>query len=56
MRERRGLTRNLPVLLVVDHDPNSLDLLLSDLSRRFGNDFTMRGETSPTAGLSVLER
>jgi thioredoxin reductase (NADPH) len=46
--------RNLPVLFVVDRDPNSLDVLLSDLSRRFGNDFTVRGESSPAAALAVL--
>jgi thioredoxin reductase (NADPH) len=46
--------RNLPVLFVVDHDLHSLDLLLSDLSRRFGNDFTVKGESLPAVGLSVL--
>src|SRR3954447_11299423 len=45
----------LPVLFVVDEDPYSLDVLLSDLSRRFGNYFTVRGETSPEAALSALE-
>ena len=45
----------LPVLFVVDHDPSSLDVLLSDLSRRFGNDFTVRGETSPEAALAALQ-
>jgi len=44
----------LPVLFVVDHDPNSLDVLLSDLSRRFGHDFIVRGETSPEAALAEL--
>jgi thioredoxin reductase (NADPH) len=44
----------LPVLFVVDHDSNSLDVLLSDLSRRFGNDFTVRGETSPEAADAAL--
>ena len=44
----------LPVLFVVDHDPNSLEVLLSDLSRRFGNDFAVRGETSPEAALAAL--
>jgi hypothetical protein len=29
-------------------------VLLSDLSRRFGNDFTVRGETSPEAALAAL--
>lgn len=44
----------LPVLFVVDHDPNSLDVLLADLSRRFGNDFTVSGETSSEAALAAL--
>jgi thioredoxin reductase (NADPH) len=44
----------LPVLFVVDHDSSSLDVLLSDLSRRFGNDFTVRGETSPEAAHVAL--
>ena len=44
----------LPVLFVVDRDPNSLGVLLSDLSRRFGNDFTVRGETSPEAAHAAL--
>jgi thioredoxin reductase (NADPH) len=45
---------NLPVLFVVDHDRTSLDALVADLSRRFGNDFMVRGETSPSAALGVL--
>jgi thioredoxin reductase (NADPH) len=45
----------LPVLFVIDHDPSSLDVLLSDLSRRFGNDFALRGETSTEAALAALQ-
>jgi thioredoxin reductase (NADPH) len=45
----------LPVLFVVDHDPSSLEVLLSDLSRRFGNDFTLKGDTSPEAALGTLQ-
>ncbi|HEX4188984.1 MAG TPA: FAD-dependent oxidoreductase [Solirubrobacteraceae bacterium] len=45
----------LPVLFVVDHDPNSLDAMVSDLSGRFGNDFAVRGKTSPDAALVALE-
>jgi thioredoxin reductase (NADPH) len=45
---------NLPVLFVVDHDRTSLYALLFDLSRRFGNDFMVRGETTPAAALGVL--
>ena len=44
----------LPVLLVVDHNPGALDVLLSDLSRRFGNDFAVRGTTSPEEALTAL--
>jgi thioredoxin reductase (NADPH) len=43
-----------PVLFVLDRDRNSLDVLLSDLARRYGNDFTVTGETSPDAALSAL--
>src|ERR1700729_631725 len=43
-----------PVLFVVDRDPHSLEVLLSDLSRRFGNDFTLKGEASPELALSAL--
>ena len=43
-----------PVLFVVDQDPASLNLLLFDLSRRFGNSFTVMGETSPQAALAAL--
>jgi len=57
MTPRRWPTRspsNLPVLFVVDHDRTSLDALLSDLSRRFGNDFMVSGETSAAAALGAL--
>jgi thioredoxin reductase (NADPH) len=49
---RRG---PLPVLFVVDRDPDSLAVLLSDLSRRFGSDFTVVGESSPEAALAALQ-
>ena len=42
------------MLFVVDRDPSSLEVLLSDLARRFGNDFTVRGETSPEAAHGAL--
>src|SRR5947209_6611037 len=45
----------LPVLFVVDHDASSLEVLLSDLSRRFGNDFSVRGETSRNAAIAALQ-
>jgi thioredoxin reductase (NADPH) len=44
-----------PVLFVLDHDPNSLDVLLDDLERRFGHDFAVRGDTSPEAALAALK-
>ena len=45
-----------PVLFVLDHDRTSLDVLLSDLARRFGNDFTVRGDTSPEMALCALQQ
>jgi thioredoxin reductase (NADPH) len=44
-----------PVLFVVDRDPNSLQVMLSDLSGRFGKDFTVRGETVPEVALAALQ-
>jgi thioredoxin reductase (NADPH) len=44
----------LPAVFVVDHEQTSLDVLLSGLSRRFGNDFVVRGETSPALALDAL--
>ena len=49
-----GQSSDLPVLFVVDHDRGSLDVLLFDLSRRFGNSFAVMGETSPQAALESL--
>jgi thioredoxin reductase (NADPH) len=45
----------LPVLFVVDRDPNSLEAMLSDLSGRFGKDFRVAGETSQEAALAALQ-
>jgi thioredoxin reductase (NADPH) len=44
-----------PVLFVLDRDHNSLKVLLAGLTRRFGNDFTVAGESSPATALAVLE-
>jgi thioredoxin reductase (NADPH) len=44
-----------PVLFVLDHRQRSLHVVLSALSRRFGNDFTVTGETSAQAALCALE-
>jgi thioredoxin reductase (NADPH) len=43
-----------PVLFVFDRDRSSLEVLLSDLSRRFGNAFTVTGEASPDTALEAL--
>jgi thioredoxin reductase (NADPH) len=44
-----------PVLFVLDHDPKSLDLLLADLSGRFGNDFAVKGKSSSADALHELQ-
>jgi thioredoxin reductase (NADPH) len=57
LSHRRWPTRsapNLPAVFVVDREQTSLDVLLSGLSRRFGRDFVVRGETSPGVALDVL--
>jgi thioredoxin reductase (NADPH) len=43
-----------PVLFVIDDDPGVMHALRDDLSRRFGADFRVIGETSAAAGLAVL--
>lgn len=45
-----------PVIFVLDRDARSLAVLLGDLRRRFGNDFTVGGETSPEPALVVLDK
>jgi thioredoxin reductase (NADPH) len=45
-----------PVLFVVDHDESSLRVLLADLTRRFGDDFTVKGNSSPEAALEKLQQ
>jgi hypothetical protein len=47
-------SNNAPVLFVVDQDTTALEVLLADLSRRFCNDFTASGTTSPNATLTRL--
>jgi thioredoxin reductase (NADPH) len=44
-----------PVLFVVDHDASSRRVVLADLSRRFGNDFTVKGDGSPEVALHELK-
>jgi thioredoxin reductase (NADPH) len=43
-----------PVLFVIDDDPGVMNALRDDLSRRFGEDFRVIGESSAAAGLAVL--
>jgi thioredoxin reductase (NADPH) len=45
-----------PILLVVDEDPEVLEALSADLSRRFAVDFEIRSEPSPVSALTVLQR
>jgi thioredoxin reductase (NADPH) len=42
-------------VFVLDCDRKSLDAFLSDLSGRFGDDFTVGGETSPADALVTLQ-
>src|SRR5215469_11297129 len=43
-----------PVLFVIDDDAGVVHALRDDLSRRFGRDFRIMGESSAAAGLSAL--
>jgi thioredoxin reductase (NADPH) len=43
-----------PVLFVLDDDAGVVRALRDDLSRRFGEDFRVIGESSPAAGLATL--
>jgi thioredoxin reductase (NADPH) len=43
-----------PVVLVVDDDLGVVHAMNEDLSRRFGHDFRVIGETSATTGLAML--
>ena len=43
-----------PALFVIDDDPGVLNALRSDLTRRFGEDFRVIGESSAAAGLTAL--
>jgi thioredoxin reductase (NADPH) len=43
-----------PVLFIIDDDAGTARALRDDLARRFGKDFRVIGETSASAGLSVL--
>lgn len=43
-----------PVLFVIEHDSVSLEVLVSDLSRRFGKDFAVRGASAAETALAAL--
>ena len=43
-----------PVLFVIDDDAGVMRALRDDLSRRFGEDFRVIGESSAAAGLAAL--
>lgn len=43
-----------PILFLIDDDAGVAGALRDDLSRRFGQDFRVTGETSVTAGLETL--
>jgi thioredoxin reductase (NADPH) len=45
-----------PVLFVLDDDPGVMHALRDDLSRRFGPDFRVIGESSAAAGLALLRQ
>ena len=45
-----------PVILVVADDGRVLDPLAGDLERRFGGDYRILAERSPTAAVATLER
>ena len=51
---RAGLPR--PALFVIDNDPGVVSAMTGDLGRRFGQDFTVVGETTADAGLAALQR
>jgi thioredoxin reductase (NADPH) len=45
-----------PVLFAIDDDPGVIHALRGDLTRRFGGDFRVIGESSAAAGLATLRR
>src|SRR5215467_8548981 len=53
-RERGTRTMTIPVLMVVDDDPDSLGMLDRTLRRRYGQDYLIVGEASPEIGLDRL--
>jgi thioredoxin reductase (NADPH) len=51
---RRRVEMGTPVLVLVDEDPAVLEALAGDLGRRFGADYQLLAERSPTAALTTL--
>ncbi len=45
-----------PILLVVDDDPGTLAALAGALERRFGADYRVLTDRSPTSGLGQLQQ
>jgi thioredoxin reductase (NADPH) len=45
---------SLPIIFVVEREKHALDQLVRDLTRRFGNDFMVAGESSPATAVSSL--
>jgi thioredoxin reductase (NADPH) len=52
----QGTQTSAPVLFVIDHDRGVMCALRDDLSRRFGGDFRVIGESRPAEGLATLRR
>ena len=46
----------MPILLVVDEDQAALEALSADLGRRFGADYEIQAESSPTRAMAVLQQ
>src|SRR6266566_7992625 len=53
-RTPEGQRMSLPVLFVIDDDAGVVHALRDDLSRRFGEDFRVIGDSSAAAGLATL--
>lgn len=51
-----GSSRARPVLFLIDDDLGVMQALRDDLSRRFGEDFRVMGESSAAAALRMLRR
>ena len=45
-----------PIILVVDHDEESLEILHRDMTRRYGLDYDVLAESSPVEAAAIQER